>query len=729
MQELIDSLNPPQREAVEATDGPVLVLAGAGTGKTRVLTSRLANILHKGLAFPNQIMAVTFTNKAAREMAERVEQIAGQPVAGLWLGTFHALGARLLRMHAERVNLEQNFNILDTDDQNRLLDQVLKDMNIDTTQFPPRLAASVISRWKDNGWTVDEVPNEEGEALAGQGVRVYREYQKRLEALNAADFGDLLLKSLTLFKNNPDLLERYQNQFKYVLVDEYQDTNAVQYMWLRLLVMGHKNICVVGDDDQSIYAWRGALVGNILRFEQDFPGAKVIRLEQNYRSTGTILKAASGLISHNSERHGKTLWTEDVEGDLIEIHPVMDDREEARLIADQIDRHIGKGGRYDNCAVLVRTAAQTRGIEEKFVQSGVPYQMMGGLRFYERKEIRDALAYLRLVHDERDSLAFERIINVPKRGIGASTVKSVADYGRAHNMPSLTAARSGVDDGWLSTRVTGNLRPFLAHIDRWRELLEQATPDALMETILEESGYMDMLRDSKEADAKGRIENLKELVRALQEYADVTAFLEHVSLVMDREEELEDAVKIATVHAAKGLEFDIVYLPGFEDGLFPHQRSLNEEGEKGIEEERRLAYVAITRARKRLVISYAASRRMYGSFQPCAASRFLEEIPEECTKVVSGFSPSSFRPQAGSSMDRRGSGDWGKRSEPLMASKPIKVEREDGFNVGTRVFHQKFGYGKVAKAEGNGEMARLTINFDKAGQKKLVAGLANLQVA
>lgn len=723
---LLTDLNEPQREAVEALDGPLLVLAGAGTGKTKVLTTRLANLIASGKAQPHNILAVTFTNKAAKEMASRVEHILGTSTAGMWLGTFHALGARFLRMHAERVGLQPDFTILDTDDQKRLIDQILKERNLDTSRFPPRLVASVISRWKDNAWTPGDVPADEGEAVNGQGIALYGEYQRRLLALNACDFGDLLLHMLVLFRDHQDILSKYQNQLRYVLVDEYQDTNAVQYLWLRLLTMEHKNICVVGDDDQSIYAWRGAQVGNILKFEKDFVGAKVVRLEQNYRSTGQILQAASELISHNRERHGKTLWTNDGDGEAVELHPVADDHEEARMVADRVESHLSSGLTYNHHAVLVRTAAQTRSFEERFVQSGVPYIVVGGLKFYERKEIRDAIAYLRLIANPRDDLAFNRIINVPKRGVGNAAMQTLEAAARSQNLPLLAAAEYCVERQEFSGKALNNIRQFVEHMQRWQQSVDTTTPDALVENVLEDAGYSEMLRNDKDPDAKTRLDNLKELMRAMQEYPDLQSFLEHVSLVMDEESTSDDAVKLMTVHAAKGLEFDTVFLPGFEDGLFPHQRSLNEEGMKGVEEERRLAYVAMTRARRQLILSYTSARRMYGQFQPSVASRFLQEIPDSCLKTVASTNTySSYRPAWGSRMDQRAVSDYAKPAEPLMPY--TNTNQATDYPIGSRIFHQKFGYGRIHRTEGNGEQERLVINFDKAGQKTLMAALAKIE--
>lgn len=696
------------------------MLAGAGTGKTRVLTTRLSYILMQGLAAPSQVLAVTFTNKAAREMQERIEQMIGISASGMWLGTFHSIGARLLRLHAEAAGfIDRNFTILDTDDQLSVCKKILKDRGIDDSTLSARQLVYLIGRWKDNGWLPNHVPDSEVYGFDSPVIDLYKLYEQRLKDANAADFGDLLLRPIELFKKNPDILSRYQNQFKYVLVDEYQDTNTVQYLWLRLLVQTHSNICVVGDDDQSIYAWRGAQVGNILRFESDFSGSKTVRLEQNYRSTANILKAASGLIRYNEERHDKTLWTDGDDGNQVEVHPVFDDREEARFIADRIETEL-QGEAWDAFAILVRTASQTRSIEERFIRQGIPYQVIGGLRFYERKEIRDAVAYLRLVNSARDDLAFERVVNVPKRGVGPAAIASLTQLAREHQTSLFLATRMALENGILQTRIATKLRPFVSLIDDAHKAMGKTSPDTLMENLLEDSGYLEMLRTDKDPDAKNRIDNLKELIRALQDFSDVGTFLEHISLVMDRDADSTNTVKITTVHAAKGLEFDTVFLPGFEEGLFPHQRSLNEEGRKGLEEERRLAYVAVTRARKELIISYAFSRRMYGQFQPATPSRFLGEMPDDALNMVAATPDTGFfRPQVFSSVDRSAN------TEPVISyNSAVGADVQ----IGNRVFHDKFGYGVVKNAEGKGENARLTIAFDKAGQKKLVASLAKLEV-
>jgi DNA helicase-2/ATP-dependent DNA helicase PcrA len=653
-------LNPEQRLAVETLDGPVLVLAGAGTGKTRVLTVRIAHILATGRARPNEILAVTFTNKAAREMKHRVEEIVGGVVEGMpWLGTFHSIGVKILRRHAELVGLKTDFTILDVDDQIRLIKQLLEAENIDEKRWPARVLAMLIDGWKNRGLAPDQVPGGEAAVFAnGKGFKLYKAYQERLKILNAADFGDLLLENIRLFREQPDVLRQYQGRFRYILVDEYQDTNVAQYLWLRLLAqrtandaanaaeVRPKNICCVGDDDQSIYGWRGAEVDNILRFEHDFPGATVIRLERNYRSTGHILAAASHLIAHNEGRLGKTLRTEDELGEKVTVTGAWDSEEEARVIGEEIEQ-LQRGGEsgekhpLNEIAILVRASFQMREFEDRFVTLGLPYRVIGGPRFYERAEIRDALAYLRLVNSPADDLAFERIVNVPKRGLGDATVQLLHDHARKRRVPMLEAARAVTATDELKPKPRGALRGLIEALDRWRNQRDSLPHTELAEIILDESGYTEMWQKDRSADAAGRLENLKELIRSMEEFENLQGFLEHISLVMDNEKAAEaDAVNIMTLHSAKGLEFDTVFLPGWEEGLFPHQRTLDDSGRAGLEEERRLAHVGLTRARKRLKIYFATNRRMHGLWQTNIPSRFLDELPEahvQVTEAQGGF--------------------------------------------------------------------------------------------
>jgi DNA helicase-2/ATP-dependent DNA helicase PcrA len=662
-------LNPEQRLAVETLDGPVLVLAGAGTGKTRVLTVRIAHILATGRAWPSEILAVTFTNKAAREMKHRVGEIVGGVVEGMpWLGTFHSIGVKILRRHAELVGLKPDFTILDVDDQIRLIKQLLEAENIDEKRWPARVMAMLMDGWKNRGLTPEQVPGGEAAVFAnGKGLKLYKAYQERLKILNAADFGDLLLENIRLFREQPEVLRQYQSRFKFILVDEYQDTNVAQYLWLRLLAQrtsttdaraqsaplpspaggeGSKNICCVGDDDQSIYGWRGAEVDNILRFEHDFPGATVIRLERNYRSTGHILAAASHLIAHNEGRLGKTLRTEDELGEKVAVTGAWDSEEEARAIGEEIEQ-LQRQGQPDHghtlneIAILVRASFQMREFEDRFVTLGLPYRVIGGPRFYERAEIRDALAYLRVVNSPADDLAFERIVNVPKRGLGDATVQLLHDHARKRRVPLTEAVRAMVATDEFKPKPRGALRGLIEAIDRWRGQRDSLPHSELAEIILDESGYTEMWQKDRSADAAGRLENLKELVRSMEEFENLQGFLEHISLVMDNEKAAEaDAVNIMTLHSAKGLEFDTVFLPGWEEGLFPHQRALDDAGRAGLEEERRLAHVGLTRARKRAKIYFATNRRMHGLWQTNIPSRFLDELPEphvEVTEAQGGF--------------------------------------------------------------------------------------------
>ncbi|MBV6487491.1 MAG: ATP-dependent DNA helicase Rep [Pseudorhodoplanes sp.] len=892
----LEGLNPEQRLAVETLDGPVLVLAGAGTGKTRVLTTRIAHILHLGRAYPSQILAVTFTNKAAREMKERVAAMMGQVVEGMpWLGTFHAIGVKILRRHAELVGLKSDFTILDVDDQIRLLKQLLEAENIDDKRWPARVLATMIDGWKNRGLAPAQVPAGEAAAFAGgRGKQLYAAYQERLKILNAVDFGDLLMENIRLFREHPDVLADYQRRFRYILVDEYQDTNVAQYLWLRLLAQSApsvtsprlrgevdaerseasgegllpqaapphpassrqalgshplpasgerdnpqqrqpKNICCVGDDDQSIYGWRGAEVDNILRFEHDFPGATVIRLERNYRSTGHILAAAAHLIAHNEGRLGKTLRTEDEPGEKVTVTGAWDSEEEARAIGDEIEALQRKSHKLDEIAILVRASFQMREFEDRFVTLGLPYRVIGGPRFYERAEIRDALAYLRVIHSPADDLAFERIVNVPRRGLGDATLKVLHDHARARRVPLTEAARAIVETDELKPKPRGSLRTLLDSFARWRAQKDALPHNELAEIVLDESGYTEMWQKDRSADAAGRLENLKELVRSMQDFENLAGFLEHISLVMDRDGEgYDDAVNIMTLHSAKGLEFDTVFLPGWEEGLFPHQRSLDEQGRAGLEEERRLAHVGLTRARRRAKIFFATNRRIHGTWSSTIPSRFLDELPEAHVEVTEaagggfggggGYAQSRFDTfgAGGSSYatpgwqraqkrrtrddnssvahsrwrgDEDGFGDEGseydaqagfidndeagsdhlsstgrgrlrnaRSGEGAQSSReslspspypspqrgegarfgahhgrgtgttkgrfaarrePLTIEGEliakstgvnSAFTVGDRVFHIKFGNGNVTAVDGN----KLTIQFDKAGEKRVV---------
>ncbi len=737
----LDGLNKEQREAVETAEGPLLVLAGAGTGKTRVLTTRLAHLLNTGKAWPGQLLAVTFTNKAAREMKDRIGTLIGGTVEGMqWLGTFHSIGARILRRHAELVDLTSNFTILDTDDQIRLIKQLLAVEKIDEKRWPARSFAALLDQWKNRGLYHDTLPEAETQRYAnGNGRTLFKLYQDRLKTLNAADFGDLICECVRLLKDNPEILEDYQRRFAYIMVDEYQDTNVAQYLWLRLLAQSRQNICCVGDDDQSIYGWRGAEVDNILRFEKDFPGARIIRLEQNYRSTPQILGAASGLIDSNENRLGKTLWTRQEYGTPVSIKGYWDGEEEARAIADEIESLQLSGITLEKVAILVRASFQMREFEDRFIMLGIPYRVVGGPRFYERAEIRDALAYLRLIHSSSDDLAFERIVNKPKRGIGDASVQVLQRFARSEGLSLLRAAKKLVETDEISSRARKSLRGFIDMIERWTELVPALPHTDLAEIVLDESGYTEMWQNDKSADAPGRLDNLREFVRSMDEFENLSGFLEHVSLVMDMEQS-DNAHKanLMTLHAAKGLEFPVVFLPGWEEGLFPHQRSLDENGTSGLEEERRLAYVGLTRAKESAFISFAANRRIHAQWQSSIPSRFIEELPKDHVSVETERGLYGGQASAGRSPLQESvfegtyeSPGWRRaqaarangvapNSAPMIEhqSELVTTSLPDAahFSAGERIFHQKFGYGTIEIVDGN----KLTVLFEKAGRKKVV---------
>lgn len=740
--EYLDALNAEQRDAVESLDGPLLVLAGAGTGKTRVLTTRIGHILSQGRAHPSQILAVTFTNRAAREMKTRVSNLIGGAVEGMpWLGTFHAIGVKIIRRHAELVDLKPSFTVLDTDDQIRLIKQLLAAENIDEKRWPARMLAAMIDGWKNRGLVPKRVPDGESFSFAdGKARDLYALYQQRLKELNAADFGDLLLENLRLFQEHPDVLEKYQQRFRYMLVDEYQDSNVAQYLWLRLLAQGSSNICCVGDDDQSIYGWRGAEVDNILRFEKDFPGAKVIRLERNYRSTGHILGAASGLIAHNEGRLGKTLHTDDDDGDKVEVEGCWDDEEEARVIGEDIEQLQRQDQSLNEIAVLVRASFQMRAFEDRFITLGLDYRVIGGPRFYERQEIRDATAYLEVTLNPANDLKFERIVNTPRRGLGEATLKSLHELARGRGIPLVQAARLIVETEELKPRARKSLQDLIAAFDRWRSLVDTMRHTELAELILDESGYTAMWQADRSPQAQSKLENLKELIRFMDEFDTLAGFMEHVSLVMDAStEEGTERVSLMTLHSAKGLEFETVFLPGWDEGLLPHQRSLDETGRSGLEEERRLAHVGLTRARKRAKITFAQNRRTYGQWQTAVPSRFIDELPVEHVEVaddkgMSGYGPSRFENAetlfASGSYDTpgwqraqrnrpRGNASQAPRREPVTIEGTLvaaSTAEGVGLDIGVRIFHQKFGYGRVVQIDGN----KLTVDFEKAGQKKVV---------
>jgi len=744
----LDDLNDEQRQAVETINGPVLMLAGAGTGKTRALTTRIVHILNLRKARPNEILAVTFTNKAAREMKNRIKFNIGDVIEGMtWVGTFHSICVKMLRSNAELVGLKSNFTILDTDDQLRLLKQLIQAENIDEKRWPPRLLAHLIDSWKNKALRPDNIPTNEASLFNGRGVELYSFYQQRLKSLNAADFGDLLLHVVTILQNNSDILARYQRQFRYILVDEYQDTNIAQYLWLRLLASSHQNICCVGDDDQSIYGWRGAEVGNILKFENDFKNSTVIRLEQNYRSTEHILGAASHLIHGNKERLEKTLWTDQSGGNKVKLIGHWDGDEEARWIGDEIEAaELGNSSKDsvspENIAILVRASHQMRAFEDRFMTIGLPYRVIGGPRFYERAEIRDAMAYFRAAISKEDGLALQRIINKPKRGIGDKAQQKINLEARNNNISLLDAAKSLCEKEELSGRAKKELKILLAQLDRWHKISLDKTFNhiELAEIILEESGYTDMWGNEKTPDAPGRLENLKELVKALDQFENLQGFLEHVSLIMENETD-DNALKVSimTLHGSKGLEFKHIYLPGWEDGLFPSQRSMDESGKFGLEEERRLAYVGITRAEELCTISFVANRRIFGQWQSALPSRFIDELPEEHIEILTppglyGGSFGAAAPNVSSfseindkENDTYNSPGWRRMKERSRFKETfvdntkdlgiLESEAVDISDLNGRIFHQKFGYGKITSKDGD----KLTILFEKAGEKKVLA--------
>jgi DNA helicase-2/ATP-dependent DNA helicase PcrA len=736
----MNGLNPAQRDAVQTLSGPVLVLSGAGTGKTRVLTSRLAELVATGTAKPWNILAVTFTNKAAREMKSRVSAMVGPLAEQAWLGTFHALAARMLRRHADLVGLRPDFTILDVDDQIRLIKQLMEVENIDAKRWPARLLGGVIQRWKDRGLTPEKIgAAEAGDLANGQMRELYTAYQARLLALNAVDFGDLLLHMLTVLQSHPDVLAEYHARITHIMVDEYQDTNVAQYLWLRLLTGTERNLCCVGDDDQSIYGWRGAEVGNILKFESDFPGAAIVRLEENYRSTGHILAAASGIIAHNESRLGKTLYTSADAGEKLRVNGYWDGADEARAVSADIEAMHADGHDLSQIAVLVRAGFQTREFEERFIAIGLPYRVVGA-RFYERAEIRDAIAYLRLIAQPADDLAFERIINTPKRGLGTASIQALHMQARASDKPLLAAAIDLSQSDELRPAARNALGEFCQNIRRWRDSVGSMHHTDLAKMVLDESGYTGMWMADKSPEAEGRLENLTELVNAMQDFDSLQGFLEHISLVMDGDRESETGeVTLMTLHAAKGLEFDTVFLPGWEEGIFPSQRTIDENGAVGLEEERRLAYVGITRARRNVQLSFAGSRRIHGQWQSSIPSRFVQELPpetviEDIAQGLGGAIPFGRAAQVqlsgdgtfgGSGETRGGYGPGWRRMAERRAGGIDDGYRASNnkseFTPGERVFHQKFGMGNITHIDGD----KLEIAFDKAGNKKVVAGFVS----
>lgn len=694
-------LNEAQKEAVDTTEGPVLILAGAGTGKTTAITARAAHILSLGIP-AHQILAVTFTNKAAGEMAERIESFVPGSTAQMWLGTFHNLCARLLRRHAELLGFTNRFTIVNSDDQLRLLKEITKSYQLNEKEFPPKYLSYQINRWKDRSLLPQHISK--GDYARPEDaciLEIYSKYQQRLKEMDMMDFGDLLLYALTLLKDHPELLKRYQEQFHYIIVDEYQDTNVVQYLWLRLLAQGHQNICCVGDDDQSIYRWRGAEVQNILRFEKDFPAAKIIKLQENYRSSSHILGAASELIRHNGHRHEKTLFTKGEEGEKITVTAFPDDRSEAATIAQNINGLSHQHGiSLSHIAVLVRLGAQTRMFEEAFIAAGLPYRVLGGMRFYERAEIRDVIAYLRVIYGSQDDLSLERIINVPKRGIGNSTVLSLKSMAAREGISLFDACKSMLSESRLAAKASNSLSKLVEQFTSWHEKQKALNAFELTELVLEESGYLAMWEQDPSIEAAGRKENIAELVKAISEFDTLEAFLDHVSLISDIDSlDQNEMVPIMTLHTAKGLEFDAVFLPGWEEDLFPHAKALKEFNNEGLEEERRLAYVGVTRAKKYCAISYAQRRRIYGQYQESYPSTFINELPEAHTH----FNMLNYYAAA-------------PKQQSYQFSSPSPTTTQSRFSKNMRIFHQKFGYGRITAIDGE----HLTIQFEKAGQKKII---------
>ena len=731
-------LNEVQKEAVLHDNGPLLVLAGAGTGKTGVLTTRLARILMENMALPGEILSVTFTNKAANEMKSRVGNLIGDMVTGLkWLGTFHSIGAQILRQYPEKVGLKNGFIILDTDDQLRLLKQIIKEENIDDKKWSAKGLLSLIDNWKNKGLSPNQISSDDGDYFAnGKGKVLYKKYQDQLKFFNAADFGDLILECIRLFNENPDILESFQNRFKYMLVDEYQDTNTSQYTLLKLLSGKWKNICCVGDDDQSIYSWRGAEVTNILKFEKDFLDSKIIRLEQNYRSTGNILAAASKLIEANESRFGKTLWTSSNGGEKVSVTSTWDGEEEARIITDEIEQQSLNKKNLDEVAILVRASFQMREFEDRFVSIGLPYKVIGGPRFYERKEIRDANAYFRLAIQPNDSLALERILNVPKRGIGETTLKKIKDYAKNNNIPTIDSIRDLIKTSEIKPKTKISLGHFIELTERWNDLIAERNHYEMAEIILEDSGYLEMLRNDDTITAAGRLDNIKELFRSIEPFESLNAYLEHISLVREIDKNPEgNKVSLMTLHAAKGLEFDYVFLPGWEEGVFPNQRSLDEGVVKSLEEERRLAYVGITRAKIKSSIFYAANRKMHNQWLSSIPSRFVNELPEDNIEV----NLSHFSGNKGNFTDIKeddifdqsdySTPGWERAKIQSLSNKRIQeeekiisVDTNSKFSPGMLVMHKKFGKGKIQTVDGK----KLTISFGDNGIRKVMENFVDI---
>ena len=724
----LETLNKSQLEAVKNTEGPNLVLAGAGTGKTRVLTTRVAHIIDSKLAFPSQILCVTFTNKAAREMSERIQNLVSVRMDRMpWIGTFHSIGAKIIRNHAEVIGLKPSFTILDKDDQLSLIKQILKSENLDQSKYVPKYIQSRIDQWKNKALNPNDIKADSLDNMSDdKTLNIYKLYQQRLFQINCLDFGDLLLQCINLFKNE-DVLKRYSENFKYVLVDEYQDTNTAQYQWLKYLSSANQNICCVGDDDQSIYSWRGAEIDNMLRFEKDFDNTKTTRLEENYRSTNNILKSASSLISYNEARLGKELYSDQGNGDPVYIHLVNSSRDEATFVAQEIMKLRDENPDLNNIAVLVRAVFQSREIEEALIRYSVPYRIIGGIRFYERAEIKDAVSYLRIVYENQDDVAFERAIMTPKRGVGEKSFNKIIEVSKNKRISLFQASKllAGTDE--VNKKASSSLEEFIQVIERGISMIETTQYPEILKVLLDESGYMEMLKNDKNVSAQTKIENIKELIIAMEDYNSIEEFLEHISLVTSVDENNEDnKVSLMTLHAAKGLEYDFIFLPGWEEGLFPHQKTIDESGNKGIEEERRLAYVGITRARKTVNISTSMSRRFQNNWMPSLQSRFIEELDQDLVKTVShiadhldnvdefnqdfDFKPKKIylNPTEGSSY----------KTVLSMEEENVRDINDDIIlQIGQIVKHKKFGIGKIQDLDGS----KAVVDFDEHGKKKLIS--------
>ena len=731
MSSYLNSLNNQQKLAVTTLDGPLQVLAGAGSGKTKVLTTRIAYLLEQKKCFGQQILCVTFTNKAANEMRERVLQLVNsRSVAFPWLGTFHSICNKMLRKNAEAVNLKPNFSIIDTLDQIKLIKNILDSENIDLKKNPPKQIAFQIDSWKNKALLPQDITLKNQEFHLKNALQVYRVYQKKLQTMNCVDFGDLILHVVTILKKFEDIRKIYQNNFKYILVDEFQDTNYIQNLWLQLLTSENNNICVVGDDDQSIYSWRGAEVKNILNFKKEYKDTQSIKLEQNYRSTKNILNTASSLIANNEDRLDKNIWSDLGDGEKVKVKSYFDGRNEATGISDTIEQNLSKKYNLNNISILVRAAFQTREFEERFIKIGLPYRIIGGLKFYERSEIKDALSYLRLINQTNDDLSFERIVNKPKRSIGDSSLKKIHDYARIKDLSLFDASQEILKENILKPKTVQNLKNFLIHIHSWKANAKKIDHITLLENVLDESGYAMMLKNERTPEADDKLENLKELKASMKGYSSLDEFLENISLQTSIDEEWDgEKINIMTIHSAKGLEFDAVFLPGWEEGLFPHQKSIDEKGVTGIEEERRLAYVAITRAKKDLYISFALQRKFFGrqndnyDFYSSLQSRFIDELDKKYLEIsIDEEKDDDFVFDQDFNIEsKKNSPGWKRYQDNLNQPKEnIKTinytENLTEFTVGETVKHDGFGEGKIIHIEGN----KLLINFKNQGEKKVI---------